>query len=221
MVMLRTITQQMQDDKRDFNRRMDDLVSHADIATVVQRTIAENLEMVINPMVKKAVSDAMATTIDLHNMDNAGAANEEDPAINAVSQQLENENRTALEGGQGDRRVLLENKNTMAELFGDMCIQSEPLRTLDEFKGGVLYRSSLMPNPNGTGVVGVGYGYDRGSVKPAYYLSASGNWHDMSGRAPMMCFNCENKDVSDDEKYHWRIQCPYAIGNPTITLSYP
>jgi hypothetical protein len=114
-----------------------------------------------------------------------------------------------------------ENENTMAELFGDMCIQSKPLQTLDEFKGGVLYRSSLMPNPNGTGVVGVGYGYDRRSVKPAYYLSAKGNRHDMSGRAPMMCFNCENKDVSDDEKYHWRIQCPYAIGNPTIMLSYP
>ncbi len=99
IVMLRAITQQMQDDKRDFNRRMDDLVSHADIATVVQRTIAENLETVINPMVKTAVSDAMATTIDLHNMDNAGAVNEEAPAINAVSQQLENENRAALEGG--------------------------------------------------------------------------------------------------------------------------
>ena len=28
----------------------------------------------------------------------------------------------------------------------------------------------------------------------------------MSGRAPMMCFNCENKDVGDDEKYHWRIR---------------
>ncbi len=115
----------------------------------------------------------------------------------------------------------MENENALAELFGDMCIQSEPLRTLDEFKGGVLYRSSLMPNPNGTGVVGVGYGYDHRSVKPAYFLLASGNRHDMSGRAPMMCFNCENKDVSDDEKYHWRIQCPYAIGNPTIKLSYP
>jgi hypothetical protein len=114
--MLRAITQQMQDDKRDFNRRMDDLVSHADIATVVQRTIAENLETVINPMVKTAVSDAMATTIDLHNMDNAGAVNEEAPAINAVSQQLENENRAALKGGRGDRRE--ENENTMAELFG-------------------------------------------------------------------------------------------------------
>jgi hypothetical protein len=113
--MLRAITQQMQDDKRDFNRRMDDLVSHADIATVVQRTIAENLETVINPMVKTAVSDAMATTIDLHNMDNAGAVNEEAPAINAVSQQLENENRAALEGGRGDRRE--ENENTMVELF--------------------------------------------------------------------------------------------------------
>jgi hypothetical protein len=87
---------------------------------------------------------------------------------------------------------------------------------LDDFKEGVLYRSSLMPNPNGAGVVGVGYGYDRRSVKPAYYLSASGNRHDMSGRAPMMCFNCENKDVSEHEKYHWRIQCPYAIGNPTL-----
>jgi hypothetical protein len=149
-----------------------------------------------------------------------GAANEEAPAINALNQQSKNENRAALEGrGKEDRRV--ENKNALAELFGDMCIQSEPLRTLDEFKGGVVYRSSLMPNPNGTGVVVVGYGYDRRSVKPAKYLLASGNWHDMSGRAPMMCFNCEKKDFSDDEKYHGRIQCPYAIGNLTIKLSYP
>ena len=69
-----------------------------------------------------------------------------------------------------------ENENALAELFGDMRLEPEPLQTLDDFEGGVLYRSSLMPNPNhGTGVVGVGYGYDRRSVRPAYYLSARGN----------------------------------------------
>jgi predicted nucleic acid-binding Zn-ribbon protein len=123
---------------------------------------------------------------------------------------------------QGEEEIQPKNENALAEFFGDMRLEPEPLRTLDDFEGGVIYRSSLMPNrKNGTGVVGVGYGYDRRSVRPAYYLSASGKRHNMSGRAPMMCFNCENKDVSDDEKYHWRIFCPYATGNPMINLPYP
>jgi methyl-accepting chemotaxis protein len=73
---------------------------------------------------------------------------------------------------QGEEEIQPKNENALAEFFGDMRLEPEPLRTLDDFEGGVIYRSSLMPNrKNGTCVVGVGYGYDRRSVRPAYYLS--------------------------------------------------
>ena len=77
-----------------------------------------------------------------------GAANEEAPAINAINQRPNNENRAALEEarGRGEEEIQPKNENALAELFGDMRLEPEPLRTLDDFEGGVIYRSSLMPN---------------------------------------------------------------------------
>ena len=71
-----------------MNQRMDALISHAEIATVVQQHINDNLTTVIQPMVSTAISDVMASTINdirakstnLHNIDNN---------INSVKQRIE------------------------------------------------------------------------------------------------------------------------------------
>jgi len=131
---------------------------------------------------------------------------------------------TASEGEESNPPNTNANENAQEEepdlegMFSGMRIQNEPLRNLDDLKEGVTYRSSIKASKNNRdGVVGVGIGYQIGSKGQPFYEASNGRRYDMRRRAPKKCFNCEDRtDITEDEKYHWRLYCPLARGNITI-----
>ena len=73
-----------------------------------------------------------------------------------------------------------------------------------EFVPRMLYHSTQVRALDGT-IVGVGPGY----VAPNTYQAAgSGRVYDTRRTPPGTCFNCYGR--------HWRIHCPYAVGNSSL-----
>ena len=94
----------------------------------------------------------------------------------------------------------------------DLRIQHEPLRDIGQYEEDVVYRGAFAVTKNGRRF-GVGSGYVVGRDGQGHYVSANGRRHNMSRRAPQRCFNCADRDdVEEDDKFHWRINCPLARG---------
>lgn len=111
----------------------------------------------------------------------------------------------------GDPEVNLE------DLFRRLRVSSEPLHNIDEFRTRTLYSSSIVTTENGD-KVGIGFGYKAESSGRRFYKAqGSGKWYDMSNGSPQKCFNCiDREDMSNDEKYHWRVDCRLSRGNNSL-----
>ena len=105
-------------------------------------------------------------------------------------------------------------------LLSGLSISSEPLQDIDDFRPGTIYSSSIVKTGNGTTVpIGFGYEVDEDSGRVLYEAQGSGRRYDASKgqRSPQMCFNCiDREDMTIDEKYHWRVNCPRSCGNVSL-----
>jgi len=108
-------------------------------------------------------------------------------------------------------------EESLQDLLSRVRISSEPLRDIDDFRPGTIYSSSIVKTGKRTTVpFGFGYEVDEDSGRIVYEAQGSGRRYDASRgqTSPQMCFNCiDRQDMTSDEKYHWRVNCPRSYGN--------
>lgn len=75
-----------------------------------------------------------------------------------------------------------------------------------QFEEGRIYRSTMVMLDGLR--IAAGHGFSSDNNGGRFYTSSKGRRHDMKKPPPGRCFNCDGN--------HWRIDCPYAIGNTTI-----